>query len=38
MQEIIVYILVFAAAGFLVKTIFFPKKESSNCGTDCGCH
>jgi len=38
MQEIIIYIILFLAVGYLAKKYFFRSKEKSNCGTDCGCH
>ena len=37
-QEIIAYILVVIAVGYLVKTLFFKKKKKSGGGgTDCKC-
>jgi F0F1-type ATP synthase membrane subunit b/b' len=35
-QEILAFIILFAAVFFLVKK-FFWKKSSKNCGTDDGC-
>jgi hypothetical protein len=37
-QDIIAYVLVIAAAVFLVKKFFFKKKAKAGCGNDCGCH
>ncbi|WP_396172433.1 FeoB-associated Cys-rich membrane protein [Flavobacterium sp.] len=38
-QNVIVYVLVIAAAFFLLKPLFKRKKSKKNCGdTDCGCH
>jgi hypothetical protein len=37
MQEILVYIALFAAVAFLVRKFFFPPKKQKNCGGDCGC-
>lgn len=39
-QEILVYITVLLAVGFLVKKYFFKTKKNTNsCGKgDCGCH
>ena len=36
MQEILVYISLFIAVGFLIKKYFFKSKSKSSCGTDCG--
>ncbi|MFT6748397.1 MAG: hypothetical protein ACJAQ1_000309 [Flavobacterium sp.] len=41
MQEILVYICVAVAVGFLIKKFFLKKKKKTkgkNCDTDCGCH
>lgn len=40
MQEILVYIALFIAVGFLIKKFFWKKsaKKSKSCGDDCGCH
>jgi flagellar biogenesis protein FliO len=37
MQQIIIYILLIIAVGFLVKKFFLPKKSKKDCGKDCGC-
>jgi hypothetical protein len=40
-QEILVYITLAVAIGFLVKKFFWkkkPKKSNKSCGEDCGCH
>ncbi len=37
MQEILVYIALGIAIGFLVKKFFFKAKNKSNCNSDCGC-
>lgn len=37
MQDILVYIALSIALGFLVKTYFFPSKKKGKCKTDCGC-
>lgn len=44
-QQIIVYIIVAVAVGYLVKKFFLPKRvkavagKESACGkSDCGCH
>lgn len=37
-QEIIVYIIVAGAVGFLVKKFLLKKKNKPGCGDDCGCH
>ena len=41
MQELLVYIALLVALGFLVKKFFWKKsakKKSKSCGEDCGCH
>jgi large-conductance mechanosensitive channel len=40
LQEIIAFIILAVAVGFLIKKYFFKKKKSDkNCGgDDCGCH
>ncbi|NRS88012.1 glycopeptide antibiotics resistance protein [Flavobacterium sp. 7E] len=40
LQEIIAFIILGLALGFLTKKYFFKKKKSDkSCGTDdCGCH
>jgi large-conductance mechanosensitive channel len=40
LQEIIAFIILAVAVGFLIKKYFFKKKKSAkNCGSDdCGCH
>lgn len=40
LQEIIAFIILAVAVGFLIKKYFFKKKKSDkNCGSDdCGCH
>jgi len=39
-QEILVYIALFFAIGFLIKKFFWKKrtKKSKPCGDDCACH
>ncbi len=37
MQEILVYIALGIAIGFLVKKYFFKTKKKGNCDSDCGC-
>jgi hypothetical protein len=39
-QEILAFIVLFAAIFFLVKKFFWNKKGKKGCGTDdnCGCH
>ncbi|WP_396178569.1 FeoB-associated Cys-rich membrane protein [Flavobacterium sp.] len=38
-QEIIAFIILFAAVFFLARKFFWKKKKAKNCGTDdCGCH
>lgn len=38
-QEIVVYVLVLIAIGFLVRKFIWKKKSDKNCGDDdCGCH
>ena len=39
MQEVLVYIALFIAVGFLVKKFFWKKsrKNSKSCGNDDGC-
>ncbi|MDR9401675.1 MAG: FeoB-associated Cys-rich membrane protein, partial [Psychroflexus sp.] len=37
-QEILVFITVSFAVGYLIKKFFFKKKSSNSCGSDnCGC-
>ncbi|WP_090119027.1 FeoB-associated Cys-rich membrane protein [Lutibacter oricola] len=36
MQEVLTYIALALAIGFLVKTYFFKPKKEGNCGSDCG--
>ncbi|MEX1381875.1 FeoB-associated Cys-rich membrane protein [Lutibacter sp.] len=36
MQEVLVYIALGLAIGFLVKKYFFKSKKKSNCNTNCG--
>ncbi len=38
-QQILVYISLFIAVGFLVKKFFWKKaaKKSKSCGDDCNC-
>jgi len=40
MQEILVYITLAIAVGFLIKKFFLKKKpkSSKSCGDDCACH
>ncbi|AUC82897.1 FeoB-associated Cys-rich membrane protein [Lacinutrix sp. Bg11-31] len=39
LQNIIVFIILSFAVGFLVKKYFWKKKSKKACGTDdCGCH
>jgi len=40
MQEILTYIALFVALGFLIKKFFWKKstKKSKSCGDDCACH
>ncbi|WP_439130734.1 FeoB-associated Cys-rich membrane protein [Polaribacter sp.] len=38
MQQIIVYLLVILAVGFLVRTYLLPSKKKKSCSTDCSCH
>nr|WP_139262248.1 FeoB-associated Cys-rich membrane protein [Flavobacterium degerlachei] len=40
LQEIIAFIILAVAVGFLIKKYFFKKKKSAkDCGSDdCGCH
>lgn len=40
LQEIIAFIILAVAVGFLIKKYFIKKKKSDkNCGgDDCGCH
>jgi large-conductance mechanosensitive channel len=40
LQEIIAFIILAVAVGFLIKKYFFKKKKNDkNCGSDdCGCH
>ncbi|WP_222617370.1 FeoB-associated Cys-rich membrane protein [Flavobacterium muglaense] len=39
-QEIIAFVILAVAVGFLIKKYFFKKKKTDkSCGTDdCGCH
>ncbi|RXP61330.1 FeoB-associated Cys-rich membrane protein [Lutibacter sp. HS1-25] len=37
MQEILVYISLLFAVGFLVKKYFFKSKKKGNCSSDCSC-
>ncbi|TEW72616.1 FeoB-associated Cys-rich membrane protein [Gramella jeungdoensis] len=37
MQDILVYIALGLAIGFLVKKYFFKSKKKRNCKTNCGC-
>jgi hypothetical protein len=38
-QEKLVYLIVLAAIGFLVRKFFWKSKSKKNCGDDgCGCH
>lgn len=37
MQEILVYIALGIAIGFLVKKYFLKTKKKGNCDSDCGC-
>jgi len=37
MQEILVYIALATAIGFLIKTYFFPSKKKGKCDSNCGC-
>jgi len=38
-QEIIAFLLLAIAIGFLIKKYFWTKKSDKNCGKgDCGCH
>jgi hypothetical protein len=37
MQEILVYIALALAIGFLVKKYFFKSKKNGNCDPGCGC-
>ncbi len=38
-QEILVYIILVVAVGFLYQKFFSKKKPKKNCGNDdCGCH
>ena len=36
MQDILAYIALGVAVGFLVKKYFFKSKNKGNCTTDCG--
>ncbi|MBU3680858.1 MAG: FeoB-associated Cys-rich membrane protein [Flavobacterium sp.] len=37
-QELLVYILVLVAIGYLIKKFFWKSKSTKNCGNgDCGC-
>jgi hypothetical protein len=40
MQEILVYIALFIAVGFLIKKFLWKKstEKSKSCGDDCACH
>jgi len=37
MQDILVYIALGLAIGFLVKKFFFKSKNKNNCNTNCSC-
>ncbi len=37
MQEVLVYIALGVAIGFLIKKYFFKSKSKGNCDPDCGC-
>ena len=38
-QNILVFLAVLLAIGFIVKKYFYKKKAKKACGTDdCGCH
>ncbi|WP_445453287.1 FeoB-associated Cys-rich membrane protein [Flavobacterium sp. 25HG05S-40] len=38
-QELLVYLAVAIALGFLIRKFFWKKKSKKNCGDDdCGCH
>ncbi len=38
-QEIIAFLFLAIAIGFLIKNYFWTKKSDKNCGNDdCGCH
>jgi hypothetical protein len=37
MQEILVYIALGIAIGFLIKKYFFKSKKKGNCNTNCDC-
>jgi len=37
MQDILVYIALGLALGFLVKKYFFKTKKKGTCNTDCDC-
>jgi len=37
MQEILVYVALGIAVGFLIKKYFFKTKKNGNCDPDCGC-
>lgn len=37
MQEILVYIALAIAIGFLIKPYVFPSKKKGKCDSDCGC-
>ncbi|WP_424320171.1 FeoB-associated Cys-rich membrane protein [Flavobacterium aquariorum] len=37
-QEIIAFVILILALGFLIRKFFFKKKSNKNCGSgDCGC-
>lgn len=36
-QEILVYIVLFIALGFLIKKFFLSNNAKKDCGKDCGC-
>lgn len=38
MQEILTYIALVLAVGFLVKKYFFKNKKKGNCIDGCDCH
>ncbi len=38
MQDILTYIALGLAIGFLVKKYFFKSKKKGKCDSDCGCN